>query len=203
MKQLSHIISTIFQPLMMPIYGVALLFVYTYFRLIYINLFWTIMAPALLFSFALPACCIYVFYKFGIVSDLSLTKRKERFMPYLFTLISYAAMLYFYYQLGMPRWFLMQISASLAIMAIAILITVWWKISAHMIGIGGLLGGAMAVSYFIEKTNPYYLFMSLFVLAGMIGTSRLILRRHTLGQVIAGFGSGTVVSFLFVWWGIL
>ena len=70
-----------------------------------------------------------------------------------------------------------------------------------MFGIGGLVGGAMSVSYFVERSNPYYLFMGLFILAGLIGTSRLILKRHTLPQVIAGFLLGFLLSFVFVWIG--
>jgi membrane-associated phospholipid phosphatase len=45
------------------------------------------------------------------------------------------------------------------------------------------------------------MFMGLFIIAGLVGTSRLILRRHTLYQVIAGFLLGFLVSFLFVWGG--
>ena len=137
----------------------------------------------------------------GIISDLSLTKRRERFYPYLITLLSYTAMMIFYYRMNMPKWFLLMIAASIAIMVAAIVITLWWKISAHMFGIGGLVGGAMSVSYFVERSNPYYLFMGLFILAGLIGTSRLILKRHTLPQVIAGFLLGFLLSFVFVWIG--
>ncbi len=102
----------------------------------------------------------------------------------------------------MPKWFLMMIAASIAIMLIAILITLIWKISAHMFGIGGIIGGVMSISYFVERSNPYYLFMILLIIAGMIGTSRLILKRHTLGQVIGGFLLGFTVSFIFVWMGV-
>lgn len=202
MKSNAHIISTIFQPLLMPIYGVALLFIYTYFRVMYIQQFWYIFMPVVLFSFVVPAILIFMLYKFGIISDLSLKIRKERFFPYLIALLSYSIMIFFYYKMGMPRWFLMQMSASVAIMVIAIVITIWWKISAHMFGIGGLIGGAMAVSYFVERANPYFMFMGLFLIAGLIGTSRLILRRHTLWQVIAGFCLGFIVSFVFVWIGV-
>ncbi len=201
MKSIAHVISTVFQPLLMPTYGVVLLFVYTYFGVIYTQQFWLIISPIVLFSFVIPAILIFMLFRMGVISDLSLTKRRERLFPYLITLLSYTAMMLFYYRMNMPKWFLLMIAASIAIMIIAILITLRWKISAHMFGIGGLIGGAMSVSYFVERSNPYYMFMGLFILAGLIGTSRLILKRHTLGQVIAGFLLGLLVSFLFVWIG--
>lgn len=201
MKSISHVISTIFQPLLMPTYGIMLLFVYTYFGVIYRHQFWQIISPVILFSFAIPAILIYLLFRMGIISDLSLKVRRQRFYPYLITLLSYTAMIIFYYRMHMPKWFMMIMVASVVIMVIAILITFLWKISAHMFGIGGLIGGAMAVSYFVERSNPYYMFMGLFIIAGLIGTSRLILRRHTLPQVIAGFLLGFLVSFVFVWIG--
>ncbi len=201
MKSIAHVISTIFQPLLMPAYGVMLLFLYTYFGVIYSHQFWLIITPILLFSFVIPATLIYLLYRLKIISDLSLKIRKERFYPYFITLLSYSIMMVYYHRMRMPTWFVMMIAGSIAIMIIAIFITLKWKISAHMFGIGGLTGGAMSVSYFVEHSNPYLMFMGLFILAGLIGTSRLILRRHTLSQVVAGFLLGFSVSYVFVWAG--
>ncbi|WP_352423658.1 hypothetical protein [Proteiniphilum sp.] len=185
----------------MPIYAVMLLFVYTYFGTHYLQQFWLIITPVALFSFAIPAILIFVLFKMGIISDLSLKIRSERIYPYVITLISYSVMIFFYYRMRMPTWFLMVMVSTVAIMMVAILITLKWKISAHMFGIGGLIGGAMSVSYFVEHSNPYFMFMGLFIIAGLVGTSRLILKRHTLAQVIAGFLLGFCLSFVFVWIG--
>lgn len=201
MKSIAHLISTIFQPLLMPTYGVMLLFVYTYFGVTYLHQFWQILTPVFLFSFAIPAILIFMLYKMGIISDLSLKIRRERIYPYMITLISYSVMIWFYHRMHMPLWFLMITVSSVAIMTVAIFITLKWKISAHMFGIGGLIGGAMSVSYFVEHSNPYFMFMGLFIIAGLVGTSRLILKRHTLAQVIAGFFLGFLFSFIFVWIG--
>ena len=187
----------------MPTFGVMLIFVYTYFGMIYLPQFWRILLPVVLFSFAIPGLLIFMLYRMKIISDLSLKHRRERIYPYLITLISYSAMIVYYFRIGMPMWFLMIMAASVAIMVIAILITLAWKISAHMFGVGGLIGGAMAVTYFVERSNPFFMFMGLFIIAGLVGTSRLILRRHTLNQVIAGFLLGFLVSFLFVWGGTI
>lgn len=201
MKSIARLISTVFQPLLMPTYGVMLIFAYTYFGVLYFHRFWQIITPVLLFSFIIPGFLIYILLKIGVISDLSLKIRKERFFPYLITLLSYTAMILYYHRMNMPQWFMMVMAASIAIMIIAIFVTFKWKISAHMFGIGGLTGGAMAVCYYVERSNPYFMFIGLFILAGLIGTSRLILKRHTLLQVFAGFLLGFFVSFAFVWIG--
>ena len=202
MKSISHVISTVFQPLLMPTYGVMLLFMYTYFGVAYSNRFWHIVTPIMLFSFVIPGILIYLLLRIGLISDLSLKVRRERFYPYFITLLSYSAMVVFYYKAQMPIWFITMMAGSIAIMIIAILITLVWKISAHMFGIGGLVGGVMSVCYYVEHSNPYWLFIGLFLLAGSIGTSRLILKRHTLSQVIAGFLLGFSVAFIYVKLGV-
>lgn len=202
MKSISHVISTVFQPLLMPTYGVMLLFMYTYFGVAYSNRFWHIVTPIMLFSFVIPGILIYLLLRIGLISDLSLKVRKERFYPYFITLLSYSAMVIFYYKAQMPTWFITMMAGSIAIMIIAILITLVWKISAHMFGVGGLLGGVMSVCYYVEHSNPYWLFIGLFILAGSVGTSRLILKRHTHAQVIAGFLLGFSVAFIFVKLGV-
>lgn len=202
MKSIAHLISTIFQPLLMPTYGVMLLFVYTYFGVIYQQQFWIIIAPVVLFSFVIPAILIFMLYRLGIISDLSLKVRSERIYPYIITLLSYTVMIFFYHKMRMPTWFFMIMVSSVAIMITATLITLKWKISAHMFGIGGLIGGAMSVSYFVEHSNPYFMFMGLFIIAGLVGTSRLILKRHTIAQVIAGFFLGFILAFVGVWLGV-
>ena len=201
MKQISRFISTIFMPLFMPTYSVALLFVYTYFSYVYAGHFLAIIVPTILFTFLIPGTLIYVMERIGIISDLSLPHRSDRFAPYAVTVLSFAFLIYYYFRLGLPTWFLLMIGSSIVTMLIATVITLWWKISAHMFGVAGLIGGVMAVCYFVEKTNPSYLFMLLFIIAGMVGTSRIKLKRHTPAQVYAGFVLGFTVSFIGVWIG--
>ena len=188
-------------PLFMPMYSVALLFVYTYFSYAYAGHFFALLIPTMLFSFLIPGILIYTMQRVGIISDLSLPHRSDRFAPYAVTILSFVFLIYYYFKLGLPTWFLMMIGSSIVVMLLATIITLWWKISAHMFGIAGLLGGVMAVSYFVEKSNPTYLFMLLFIIAGLVGTSRIILKRHTPAQVYAGFILGFTVSFVGVWIG--
>lgn len=201
MKLFSQFISSVFQPLLMPIYSVALLFIYTHFKFIYANQFYALFIPTVLFTFLIPGVLIYMMLRVGIISDLSLLKRRDRFAPYTVTMLSFGFLIYYFYNLGLPMWFLMMLVAPILTMIIATVITVWWKISAHMFGVSSLIGGVMSISYFIEKSNPYILFMFLFLIAGMIGVSRLILRRHTPNQVYAGFLLGFIVSFTCIWIG--
>lgn len=202
MKLLAHIVSMVFQPLLMPVYNVLLLFLYAHqFRMNHAHHIIEILIPVFVFSFAIPSLLILVMHRLHYISDLSLEVRQERFIPYIVTLISYGFMVFFYHKMGMPFWFIMLNVASLIVMALALVVTLWWKISAHMFGIGGLMGGVMSVSYFVEHVNPYYLIMALFLISGLVGSSRVLLKRHTLAQVYTGFLLGFLITFICVAFG--
>ena len=79
--------------------------------------------------------------------------------------------------------------AALTVQMVCALINVWWKISTHTAAIGGVAG---AVFIFAEyfAFNPVWWFCLIFLAAGIVGSSRMILRQHTLAQVVAGFWIG-------------
>ena len=76
--------------------------------------------------------------------------------------------------------------SALMIQIVCALINVWWKISTHTAAIGGV-AGALFVFSEVFRFNPTWWFCLVIVLAGMLGTSRMILRQHTLAQVVVGF----------------
>ncbi|MFT6755205.1 MAG: membrane-associated phospholipid phosphatase, partial [Urechidicola sp.] len=76
-----------------------------------------------------------------------------------------------------------------------------FKISLHMLGIGGLLGFFIFVSYHY-KLNLILLISFLFIIAGFIAISRIKLKAHTLKEVYLGFvvglGSEIIVYVLYI-----
>ncbi len=77
---------------------------------------------------------------------------------------------------------------------LASLINIRWKISLHMIGIGGLLGLLSALAY-LYGLHINWILMTTILLAGIIGTARLYLNEHNPSQVYSGFMMGYVLNF--------
>jgi membrane-associated phospholipid phosphatase len=75
------------------------------------------------------------------------------------------------------------------------LLNLKWKVSAHLSAIGGLSAAIVVVSYRLG-INPVGLLSAAFVLAGLIATSRIQLKAHTLLQTLVGFGIGFIVLVL-------
>ena len=85
------------------------------------------------------------------------------------------------------------IEASLMTIIICSVVNIWWKISTHMAGIGGLTGALISFSL-LFMFNPVWMLCIILLCAGVLGTSRIVLRQHTVAQVAAGYAVGVVCS---------
>lgn len=195
MRLFSNILSTLFHPLLMVTYGITFALMGTFLALYPLRMKLLIWGSAFLSTAVLPGLFIYLLTRTGAASDLELTKRKERALPYLIVISSEALCLYFLYRMMMPFWLIAILMGICVALLIALCINFFWKISAHMIGIGGLLGGLMGVAR-IHLINPYLLFIAVLLIAGLLGTSRIFLKRHTPLQVYAGFSLGFMCTFV-------
>ena len=195
MRLFSTILSTLFHPLLMVTYGITFALMGTFLALYPLRMKLLICGSAFLSTAVLPGLFIFLLTRTGAASDLELTKRKERALPYLIVISSVALCLYFLYRMMMPFWLIAILMGICVALLIALCINFFWKISAHMIGIGGLLGGLMGVAR-IHLINPYLLFIAVLLIAGLLGTSRIFLKRHTPLQVYAGFSLGFMCTFV-------
>jgi len=86
--------------------------------------------------------------------------------------------------------------SSVFILIIAFLITKRWKISLHMLGIGGATGSFIALNY-IFGGMFFWVILFLF-LSGLLVSARLNLKAHNRSQVYAGFLLGCIFQTCFI-----
>jgi hypothetical protein len=79
----------------------------------------------------------------------------------------------------------------------ALIITLEWKISIHMIGIGGFTGAVFLLSYISNEVLLPALVIAILI-TGLVGYSRLSLKAHSLKQIIAGFTLGFLSETIFL-----
>lgn len=195
MKFFSNIISGMFHPLLMVTYGVAMALTFTYLAIYPPAMKWLLLGGAFLSTAVIPGVFIFLMVKNGAAVDLELSDRRERVVPYLIITTSIMVCLFYMYKMMVPFWFLsLLIGACIALM-LALFINFYWKISAHMLAVGGLLGGIMGVAR-AHLMNPYWAFIIVVLIAGLVGTSRIFLKRHTPMQVYAGFSLGFICTFV-------
>lgn len=202
MRQLLNILSQacsiVLYPMLMPLYGI-LLFCVGAKQLIpllpslYISL---CIAGTAVITLVIPILLLVFMWKKGQIDSLHINDAKQRTTPYMYTLICYGFWAYFLrVTLQLPIFLLLvAIGSMFALLAVTI-INHWWKISAHLTGIGGLLGGicSFALSY---SVLPFWLIIIVLLIALILMYARLYLNAHTPMQVVCGFLLGLLSTFI-------
>ena len=88
-------------------------------------------------------------------------------------------------------WFARFMVGAAITMLVMAVINLWWKISAHMAGIGGVI--ALIYQIHVQGLSAFdmlWLLCLAIIVAGLLGTSRLVLRRHDIWQLLAGVAVG-------------
>lgn len=195
MRLFSNIISGMFHPLLMVTYGVVLALTFTYLAIYPPTMKLLLAGGTFLSTAVILGAFIFMMVKNGAAVDLELSDRHERVVPYLIFITSIMVCAFYMYKMMLPFWFISLLLGACVALILALLINFFWKISAHAIGIGGLLGGIMGVAR-IHLINPYWAFIIVILIAGLVGTSRIFLKRHTPMQVYAGFCLGFICTFV-------
>lgn len=146
-------------------------------------------------TFLLPIIFSLITMRIGKIKSLEMETQGERNWPLLQTSVIYFVILYFVHRAGIPPFIQVFMLGATACIILALIINLKWKISLHMIGIGGLVGG-LAGDIIREETPAIKFVAALCVLAGIIASARHYLGTHSLLQLLAGFITGFATLFL-------
>jgi hypothetical protein len=196
----ARITSILFHPLLIPTIGFLLLFNSgLYFTLIPLGMKKMVLLIVLLSTCIFPALSIG-FLGLSSKFDLSMSKNTDRIIPLIFSSIFYYSGYLILRRLPIFPIYSFFLVASILVQIALLLISLRWKISTHSAAIGGLLGGFLALSFLFQE-NPLLILIALVIISGMVGTSRLILEKHTNEQIYSGFllGFGIMITvFMYI-----
>lgn len=142
----------------------------------------------------LPIGSLLLLKRTGHISSIHLSDRKERIGPFFLILFYYGTTYYMFRSNFFPVEILSILLASISTLLIAFIISPYWKISAHGMGIGGLAGALYGIATFGGDFNFHFITIAV-LLGGAVCWARLKTNAHTFGQVAAGW----LVGFLFEW----
>lgn len=192
----ANILSWVFVPLLMPVYGIILIFSLSF--LSYAPFHTKLVFTLIVFgaNFIVPMLLVLLLKKLGMIDDIGLNGRRERLIPYIITVICLAGTGIFLYLKMAPLWVAMFYAGGALAGIINLIVNFRWKISAHAAGIAGVV--AMLIQVIKEGPSSYgmeWWIVGAIIIAGLLGSARIWLGRHTLLQVLAG----SAVGFLSVW----
>ena len=194
--KLTQLISILLHPMFMPILALNLTL------LVLPSLSFTLSQNLLLIygilifsTMVLPLISIFWLMQKGKVSSLEMSNHKERSLPLFKTVIW---MSFGYYLLQNLLFYTPILKAELLgailIILLAAIISKFWKISLHLLGIGGVVGVFIALQ--IMHGDFLYLLLLFILLSGLLGVARIKQKAHNYAQVYAGFLVGLSVELI-------
>ncbi|MGP1467049.1 MAG: phosphatase PAP2 family protein [Porphyromonadaceae bacterium] len=193
----SRVISSIISPFYLPVFGMIVLFMFTYLGMLDTWIKLRVLFIVYLFTVALPTYLIRLYHYYHGWTPIQIGSKERRMVPYVIAIVCYFICYYILNLLHMPHFIGTVIVVALVLQVVCALVNLRWKVSTHSAAIGGVIGALIAFS-FLFTFNPTWWLFFLFFMAGLVGTSRMILRQHTLIEVSMGFLIGIVVAFLAV-----
>ncbi|HYX49521.1 MAG TPA: phosphatase PAP2 family protein [Ktedonobacteraceae bacterium] len=135
-----------------------------------------------------PLLYIIIGVRIGKLSDIDVSRRSQRVGPFIFGIVSVTIGWIILSLINGPRNLQTVMIMTVFSGIIMMVITFWWKISMHASSLGGV-ATMLTVLYGA-------IMLPLFVLLVVVSWSRVVLRRHTVPQVIAGSLAGIVLTLI-------
>lgn len=190
--RISKILSIVFHPAFMPTFTCLLLFYSVpILRIYYAESIKMIISQIFLFTFVLPVLSVFFLKKIGYISTIVLERKEERQLPLIMSASFY---LFLLFKNNSDPLLSKLILGGLLLLLLAILISKEWKISLHMMGIGGLTGTIFVIQNLFESPN-LVLLSFLILCSGFVGFARVNEKAHNLQQVYIGFLIGFLTEF--------
>lgn len=186
---MARVISLIFTPFYLPLVGLIILFLFSYMNLLPWEYRLMVLAQVYFFTILLPTFLIHLYRRVQGWTRMELGHKRRRVIPYLLSIMCYLACLYVMESLQIYHFISSVVMGALVVQITCAIINIWWKISTHTAAVGGVAGALFAFAYEFGF-NPLWWFCLILIVAGVLGSARMILRQHSLGQVVAGFCIG-------------
>ena len=188
-------LSMLFTPFYLPLVGILALLIFSYLSLLSWQYKLQVVIMTYLFTILLPTLLIHFYRRYNGWTLFQLRDRERRMVPYAIAIMCYGAGFYIMNVYRTPYYMTAVIVSALVVQGVCGLVNIWYKISTHTAAIGGICGGIIAHSL-IMGFNPVWWLSCAILLAGAVGTARMMLRIHTLSEVCTGFLVGLIATFI-------
>lgn len=190
----AHFFSYVFHPLFIPLYVMYfLLFVHPSYSAgfdgrVKLQAVLIVALNAVFF----PLFCVLLLKGLGFIQSVFLHTQKDRIIPYI------ASGVFFFWTWHVFRqqshyhpifasfFFGVLLTASAALLA-----NIYFKISMHAMGMGGVIGLFLVIMAYNTMLMTWPLSLA-FLITGIVCTSRLVISNHTNGDIYMGLIIGTI-----------
>jgi len=190
--KLEKFISTLLHPVFIPTITIFIV-IKEYSNVIILeNQAGLVLLGAFIFTLLLPLVSVLLLLLSKKIKSVEMPLKEERILPIILTAISMITGFFFLKEILVYAPIIKSIYlGALYIVLLSLIITKSWKISLHMLAVGGATGVFLILEMLFGQSQ-YYLMFFIF-LAGVVGFARYSLKAHNLKQIYTGFILGLCV----------
>ncbi len=197
-KAFAHFFSYIFHPLFIPLYVVWFI---VFIHPSYLSGFSQGQKMQVVFITALnavffPLISVLLLKGVGFIQSVFLHTQKDRIIPYI------ASTIFFFWTFNVfrqqPQYPTILTSFFLGVLltaSAALLANIYFKISMHAMGVGGMLGLFLIIMFYNTMLMTWPLSIAILI-AGVVCTARLIISNHTVKEIYWGLFLGIVCQLI-------
>jgi len=139
-----------------------------------------------LLTFMIPVALMPLLYYTGMAGSMHFSQRRERLLPLYLTLFFYIAAYFLIRKLPVSQVYQRFMFAACLSVLLVLAVSYFWKISAHLVGWGGVVGLIVILSYQFGSDMMIFLVIAI-LFTGITAFARLKLNEHLPLQVYSGF----------------
>lgn len=194
LRGIATALSYILHPVFMPLYMTLALY-----RLAPVSFtgvsdkdFIRMLAQIVQLTIFYPLLVVVLLKGLGFIKSILMHDPKERIVPLMATMIFYFWVYWVFRNTASPFILKVLLLGTFWGVIAIFMLNIFFKISMHATAAGSMIG----ILIVLMRTSPVNMVIPFFialVVAGIMGTSRLILGAHRLNQVVAGYILGLLV----------
>lgn len=196
-EKLSHAVSWVLHPFLIPIYVMLVLLFNTIFAFYPTHVKCYLLWVVTLYAVVIPLLMIFVLRSLGRISDLRIDDRRERILPLIVGICCYLLCALTLSRIPSAIFLRKFMVAAACCETMCLIVTCYWKISLHLTAMGAVVA-LFVIMTVVGVGNLLVPLMTAILCAGVLASARLRLGCHNGWQILAGFAGGFIVTTLAV-----
>lgn len=193
LKRAAEILSVVFHPIFIPLYGLILIYSSdTLHSFLPVQIKRVIFILVMANNVLMPMALATVLYARGAIRTFNARDRNERVLLLTFSLFMYSLTAILLIRMHVPGLFRAFFISIAIVTFITLLVTVFYRISLHASGIGGLMTLVIFMA-FIYHSSMVWQSVTVLVLGGAVMSSRIYLEDHSPSEVWTGLLAGAAI----------
>lgn len=197
-RKIAMALTVFFQPLVVPSIVIAILFyVIPEATSVPKEAQWSILLLIMVTTLLIPMISVIGMRMTTMIPSMHMVTKRERVLPFSMVSLFYLmTSSFFYFKLYVDSLLVYTLIVITACVIALTITSLFWRISAHMTGLAGLLAIVIVLELKFTTVSLLYPVIASVMLCGVVSSARLYLNAHRPMEVFGGFLLGFSVCFI-------